>query len=428
MMAYIFLVIFLGVTGFLVYKEKTGAILCLLTLFPEVVGIMLNRAGLMGLNMAIKYALFACVLWSSRFIINENWQNLWRNPLSVLFYVLIAVMIWHNEIYIGGAKLNPDIANFQLNIILRVLIPYIILMLCADQTDILDDYCQSIPWWGLFLLISIVMLMGFSSIDISDRMSILEETGINTISLSRYAAITLLGSLISLMRFKIKILRYSYSGILIFALFMLLLASQRGTIIGVAVASVLALGFILIRQGRTKEFIYITIGIVSIVLVLLTFFNFEILNRFQQLEGYQSFERYDDYGIAWRAFNENHYLTGLGSMGYQAYTGGSRPYPHSMILELMAEYGIVGLFFAISVIIYGGWMTYKILISYKDTNIEMSIPIIWVSLLFSVLVSGSFLTNASFFLITGVLILCYQNRPFTELEDDDNIEGGSINW
>ena len=98
-MAYIFLVVFLIVTGYFVYTEKTGVVLCLLTLFPDLVGIMFNKLGLMGLNMATKYAIFVCVLWSSRNI-NYNWMNLWRNPLSVLFYALIIVLVLHNELWI----------------------------------------------------------------------------------------------------------------------------------------------------------------------------------------------------------------------------------------------------------------------------------------------------------------------------------------
>ena len=409
-MAYIFLVVFLIVTGYFVYTEKTGVVLCLLTLFPDLVGIMFNKVGLMGLNMATKYAIFVCVLWSSRNIINYNWMNLWRNPLSVLFYVLIIVLVLHNELRIQGAIHNKAIADFQLNVILRAFIPYIIIMLCADQKDILNQYCLSIPWWGLFFLITFVALMGFRAIDMRDRMSIIKETGINSISLSRYAAITSLGAFISFMIAKNRKEQLIYIGILAVGLFMLLLASQRGTIIGVGDAILTALDFILWHQGKKIQFIAITLGIIGGVFILLTFFNFEILNRFQQLENYQSFERYADYGIAWKAFQENHYLSGLGSMGYSAYTGGFRPYPHSMLLELMSEYGIIGLIFAISIIIYGIYMCYNILTRSNYANIEMSVPVLWIALLFSVLVSGNLLYNASFFLATGILILCYKNK------------------
>ena len=96
-------------------------------------------------------------------------------------------------------------------------------------------------------------------------------------------------------------------------------------------------------------------------------------------------------------------------MGYSAYTGGFRQYPHSMLLELISEYGIIGLIFAISIIIYGIYMCYKILTRSNCANIEMSVPVLWIALLFSVLVSGNLLYNASFFLATGVLILCNQN-------------------
>lgn len=408
-MAYLFLVIFILVVTHLIKYEKVGALLCLLTLFPELVGVILNKAGLMGLNMAVKYGLFAVCLWECRNLINENFSNLWRNPISILFYLLVAVMIWHNDFYIQGADRNPVIATFELNVILRVFIPYVILMLCADHDDVIGQYCTSIPWWGLGFIITFVALMGFGAVDMSDRMTIEKETGVNSILLSRIAAITILGALIPYLRKSDKLLKYSYLGIMIIGAFMLFLASQRGTIIGVGVAIILALGLILLREGKQKQFWIITACLGASIFVLLNFFDFEILHRFQQLEGYQSFERYADYGIAWRAFGENDYLTGLGSMGYHKYTGGFRPYPHSMILELMAEYGLIGLITAIGIVVMGSWMTYRVLMRTDEAAVEMAVPIIWVALLFSVLVSGSFLSNAQFYLLTAVLILCYQN-------------------
>lgn len=414
-MAYIFLVIFLATLYYLIKEEKVGVILCLLTLFPELVGVILNKAGFMGFNMAVKYALFAVCLWKCRKLINENFSNLWRNPISILFYLLVAAMVWHNEFYTGGADSNPNIATFQLNVILRVFIPYIIIMLCADHDDVIKQYCNAIPWWGLGFIITFVALMGFEAVDMSDRMTLEKETGVNSILLSRIAAMTILGALIPYIRTNEKLLKYSYLGIMIVGAFMLLLASQRGTIIGVGVAIILALALILLREGKQKQFWITTACLGAAIFILLNFFDFEILNRFQQLEGYQSFERYADYGIAWRAFSENDYLTGLGSMGYNKYTDGFRPYPHSMILELMAEYGLIGLITAIGIIVVGSWMTYKILIRTEKATTEMTVPIIWVALLFSVLVSGSFLSNAPFYLLTAVLILCYQNSDQDEL-------------
>lgn len=408
-MAYILLLALICSLYYFIKEEKVGVILCLLTLFPEIVGVILNKAGFTGLNMTVKYVLFAICLWECRKIINSNLSNLWRNPISVLFYILIGVMIWHNNHYIRGAINNADIATFQLNVILRVFIPYVIIMLCADHDDVIEQYCKSIPWWGIGFIIIFVSLMGFGAVDMSDRMTLEKETGVNSIMLSRIAAITILGALIPYLRESDNVLKYSYLIIMIIGAFMLLLASQRGTIIGVGVAVVIALALILLREGKQKQFWTITCSLGIAIFVLLNYFDFEILHRFQQLEGYQSFERYADYGIAWKAFGENDYLTGLGSMGYSKYTGGFRQYPHSMLLELMAEYGLIGLIFALTVIAGGFYMSYKILVRTKETSFQMTVPIIWISLLISVMVSGSFLSNAPFYLLTAILILCYQN-------------------
>ena len=196
--------------------------------------------------------------------------------------------------------------------------------------------------------------------------------------------------------------------ILICSVFILLLASQRGTIIGVAVAVLMALGIVLIRQGKIIPFIGSIILISGLITLLIFNNNFEIMGRFQQLENYREFERFADYGIAWKSFVENNYITGLGSMGYSVYTGGQRPYPHSLILELMSEYGIIGLLYAVLVIILGGIISFRILIKSTKISPIMSVPLIWIALLFSVLVSGNLLYNAPFIFITGILILIYQ--------------------
>lgn len=407
---------------YLIYKRNIGGLLCLLTLFPDVIGMVLIRSGISGLAMITKYGLMLAVVYLARAQLGENVSNIWRSPVSKLFYALIVVMFLHNEVLVGGASAHVEIATFQLNIVLRILIPWILLMLCANDRNTITQYCKAVPWWGLFFMLVFIFLIGIAKENFDNRMSMTEETGINSISLSRYAAMTFCGTLVCLVMKCSKVMKYTYAGILMLSAFVLLLASQRGSVVGVGLAVVVALGFIMIKRRMFGQYIAVLFGIIILVFILLSYFDFQVFSRFEELKDYESMYRYADYGIAWKAYSENDYIWGLGSMGYSAYTNGFRQYPHSFILELMSEYGIVGLIFALTVLIYGIKLTIRVFKSNTSINPMMTIPMIWLALLCSALVSADFLHNAQFFLVTGMLVLTAQNvntNDDVELLDDE---------
>lgn len=195
-MALIFLLALIVSLTCLTCQRKTGAILCLLVIFPEILGIIFHKAGLLGFNMMARYALLGTIILINIRNIDCYFSNLWKNPLSTFLYIFTFVMILHNYFIVGGANTNPNIASFQLNVILRIIIPYSVLLIVCRATENLNEFCKWIPFWGVAFIVVFVVLLGIDGINISNRMTIEEETGVNSISLSRFSAITLLSSLV----------------------------------------------------------------------------------------------------------------------------------------------------------------------------------------------------------------------------------------
>lgn len=409
-MAIAFIVAILALVAYLLLAHRYGAVLCLLTVFPIIISLLYEALGIEGLNVITQYVLLLAVVILNINKVVHNLTNIWKHPLSILFYILIFVIFLHNYYIVGGALNNEDIATFQLNIFLRMVIPYVILLILAKERNILDDFCHSMPMWGAVFMAVFLVLIGIDNVDVSDRLTLQEETGVDSISLSRFGAIILLSAFLNAISDKGR-LKYIYFAIALGGLFILILAGQRGVIIGVVAAILAALVFIRMKKTQKKRLWVVVIGIGIAVIALLSTAEFEILHRFKgNIIEQQQYGRIADYGIAWNVFQQCGIVKGLGSMGYMEYTNGTRPYPHSLLLELMAEYGIVGLIYALSLIIGGSIMALKIM-GRKNINLyDMDIALIWIALLFSVLVSGSFLTNSIFIIISGALILVYQRK------------------
>ncbi len=418
-----FLLILIVLILFFLLRRDIGSLLCLTTIFPELIGIILDANGISGLNMIVRFSLFAVIFIICLPQMNTGYINLFNNPLTIFFYIFVFTLVLHNVYLIEGAMKNPKIATFQLQFFLRVFIPFLILLLTANKKNVLINLCDSIPIWGAFFIAAFLLVFGLEHLDFSDRNTIQEETGINSISLSRIAVIIAVPSLFYFLKGYSRY-RFFHFIIFLFSLFLLILAGQRGTIIGAGFSALLFLIIAYLKQGKLMTFSIIIIAVVLISYIILSLYDFQILHRFEELKHYESFERYSDYGTAWKAYSDNNYLTGLGSMGYYYYTHAQRDYPHSFILELMCEYGIVGFLFSITTIIYGFFMSYKVIeknLSEFQNDLSV-IPLIWCSLLVSVLVSGNLISNATFLTTTAILILEHNNSISNNDEEDFFIE------
>lgn len=409
-MAPFFLFLLIGLISFFLIRGSIGAILCLLVAFPDLFGIIFVNNGIEGMSTLTRFFLYAVIAIMSFKVIDSDYINLVKNPLSLFFFLFALVFYLHNVVITKAIYTNPQIATFQLDFFIKIVIPFTLLMITAKRREVLIDFCKSIPVWGALFILVFFLLVGIEGVDFGDRMTLESEMGINSIYLSRIAVIIALPSFLCSLQ-KTLVWRYLYLLLFATSLFLLFLAGQRGTIIGAAISILFFFGLVYIRQGRVASFAVLLFAISVVSYAILSSIDFEVLHRFSELENYESFQRFEDFGRSWDAFKGNNYVLGLGSMGYHHYTHGLRPYPHNFVLELMVEYGIIGLLFSLTVVFYGIYMSYKVVTrNVDDVNDALfTVPLVWLSLLVSVLVSGSLISNSVFLLYTAILVLEYEN-------------------
>lgn len=402
-MGLLFLLLMLVAIFFFVFSKKSGAILALAVLFPEMSGIILNRAGLEGLNMLFRYSLYIVVFVMNIDVLKYGIKRLWGDLTSLLFYAVIITMVVLNLFIVGRARYDTDVADFQMNVILRVFVPYVVVLMTLVNKKNIMDFCKSIPVWGLMFFGVFFLLIGMGGIVIEDRMTIEEATGIGPIELSRFAGLIIIANTVFLIESKSRLQPF-YVAMIFIGLFLLFLSSQRGSILGVGAAILVVLYYFLAKRGRPGTLV-IALGFLFVIsLVLMEQFHFNFLSRFVELEDIEESNRFFDYGFSWTAFSKNHYFWGLGSMGYYYYMDEMRAYPHNFVLEQMVEYGIVGLVFAVCLLIQCVRRSFRILRNYQCPDSIKMVPAMWIMMLASVLVSGSFLTNANFMVLTAVLL------------------------
>ena len=207
-MGFLFVFILLLLVSYYLAKKNIGALLCLSTLFPEIFGAIFHNTGLSGVNMLFRYLIYIIIIIFSiqKRHIFTKW--IFTDIFSIAFFILIATMIWHNYYYIGRARSDANVAAFQFNIILRMVIPYILILITAKNRQVLKQFVQSIPVWGLLFLAVFYLLIGLEGVDTSDRLTIENSTGFNSIGLSRLAIIIFISSSTMLFVGKQKMLSF----------------------------------------------------------------------------------------------------------------------------------------------------------------------------------------------------------------------------
>lgn len=402
-MAAIFILILFALLFYFFLDRRGGAILSLVVLFPELPGILMNQVGLEGYNTLLRFVLYSIVLIMNLDVVRRNRRRVFADATSILLYMVVAVMFILNLYVVGRAHSDPEVSDFQINVVIRILVPYILVLLTFRDRKTIVDFCNAINIWAFLYIAVLFFLFGTEGISASDRMTIQDVTGVGPIELSRVAAIISVTSFCRLIERESR-LKVLYIVFIAIGLYILFLSSQRGSIIG-AVASILFIFyFSLIRQGRSGTFVLVAAVLFLLVGFLITTFQFSFLERFADLENFREYERYFDYGLSWQAFSDNGYFWGLGTRGYFYFTDEARPYPHSYILEQMVEYGLIGLIYAIVIIAQGIRSSIKVFTSNQVPESSRELAAAWVMMLCSVLVSGSFLTNAVFPLLTAALL------------------------
>ena len=406
---------------YMVYQGKVGYFACFsLFFFSIAVSLFyVTSSALFSLNAVFHLALFAILLmWQFNYF---SWRDAFKyvkNPAILSVLAISVIMVLYNDISPYYHTYKDVIISNQFGFYSRVLFPFLILPLIVPDKFTRHEMIHAIPFWGIIYLIVFLLSFDMTSLVISDRTLLKENTdGITgSITLSRILAITIIAIFIKLIATNSskKNLQACYIILSLLFCLLLLIAGQRGTLIGLGIALA---ALMLRREWRNHSFTIaalVTIGVL-IAITFVDFSQFEIFQRFSQFQNLESFERYHDYGRVWDIFKNNDFIWGLGSKGYYFKTG--RVHPHNIILEHISDYGIWGLI-CVMILLVCCIRYAVILICHSNSSVAVSIACCWITLCFSNMVSSLIFTNGLFYLFSGLLVMEYQEYQNEESYSD----------
>ena len=425
-MTAILLVIVAFILLYTAYQGKVGYFACFSILFFSIAVSLfyVTSSALFSLNAVFHTGLFVILLvWQFNYY---SWRNAFeyvKNPVVLSVLAISVIMILYNDISPYYHTYKDVINNVQFGFFSRVLFPFLLLPLMVPDRYTRHEMIYAIPFWGFIYIIVFLLSFNMSTFVISDRMQLRENTdGITgSITLSRILAIAIIATFIKLIATESSQKKKQTIYIILSLVFclLLLIAGQRGTLIGLGIA----LSALLLR----KEWRHHSVAIASLaiigILIAITFIDFsqfEIFQRFSEFQHIESFKRYEDYGKVWGIFQSNDFLWGLGSKGYMFKTG--RPWPHNIILEHISDYGLAGLICILILLIV--CIKYAMtLIRQSKYNTDLAIACGWIVLCFSAMVSSSMLNLSLFYTFTGLLVLTYQDFVYQSSEEihEDNL-------
>lgn len=394
------------------YQGKVGSFACFSLLYFSIAVSLfyVTSSALFSLNAVFHTAMFAILLvWQFNYY---TWRNVFdyvKNPAVLSVLAISVIMVLYNDISPYYHTYKDVINSAQFGFYSRVLFPFLLLPLMVPDRYTRHEMIHAIPFWGIIYLIVFLLSFDISSLVFSDRTQLRENTdGITgSISLSRILAITIIASFIRLIATEKSEKSQQVIYILLSLLFclLLLIAGQRGTLIGLGIALA---ALMIRREWRHHSFTIIALAIIGVLIAItfIDFSQFEIFQRFSEFQNIESFKRYHDYGNVWNIFKDNDFLWGLGSKGYMFKTG--RPWPHNIILEHVSDYGLAGLICIL--ILLTVCVKYALtLIRYSEYDTDLAIACSWIVLCFSAMISSSMLNLSLFYTFTGLLVLTYQS-------------------
>ena len=408
-MSLILLFIVLLILLYSILNQNVGMFACFSILFFSVAVSLFHviSPALFSLNAAFHVGAFLILLiWQFNYYSLETILRFILNPVIMSILFLAVVIYVYNDFSPYYHTYKSIIDSSQFGFYSRILLPLMIIPMLVPDEYSRRRMMGCIPIWGVIYAIVFFSSFDISSNVISDR-TVLEKSadGITgSISLSRIFAVAAVTTFVKFITMDESetILKLAYKGMSMFFLVLVLIAGQRGTLIGLGIALI----FLLLRKEWRNHSANVVFVIISL-LTLLSFVNLkglQIFQRFSEFQHIENFKRYYDYINTWKIFQNNDFILGLGSLGYHFKTG--RPYPHNIILEHISDYGLIGLI-CILILLYFCTKYAINLIRQSNNWADISIACSWIVLCFSAMISSSLLNHYLFYTFTGLLVLAH---------------------
>jgi len=398
MLALILAIIIIAILIFFLIKNKPGYVLGNFLIFSFLLPEFMIEAHLKPFALVIRYTFFLIILFNAINYKKINSISIKKYPIYLFFLSLFLSFFIFNSI--SKFSDRSEFIEFNNNFVLRAIIPFFLALYLLNNKINLSDFLSSIKIWAVFSILLFFLFTDFNNIDFLDRFTFVEETGFDTINVSRVFGIIFIYSLIKIINketLPINLINFVASG------FFLLVTGQRGTIVGIAIGFIMYLN-VVVKNKITRNYAILFLLFNFIFLQFINLKQFEVLNRFAELEDYESTERFADYPIVWQIFQSNNLFFGEGSLSYYFNTG--RVYPHNILLEAAVDYGLLGVLSMALMLIYGFFSAIQLIRSEIFNKNFQIVALIWIMLFSSVLVSGSFVSNSIFFVFSAILLGC----------------------
>lgn len=318
-----------------------------------------------------------------------------RSKFSMGYLLLIVVgliSISYSPMYISDKLMHIR------NMIIYNFIPMSLFLVLFRKNESFERIPIQVAILSLITAFIIIGYGDISNLVIGDRLTLYESVGIDSIGLSRLAVFVFVVSFFSLINTKGLRTKLPFILSLMLSIYVMLLSAQRGPIVGLGVGML----FWVVFKSGLKTKLRSLVALVIVVMVTLTFNidQFGVTDRFDDLRNYETYARYDDFPRTHALFLESPIL-GHGVKGYFEKTG--RVYPHNIFLEVIAEYGVVGL--AILMIMLGEifkWIM-SILYSTRSESYKMALAMAWIALFVSSQFSSDLSGNHIFYSVSGLV-------------------------
>lgn len=357
-------------------------------------------------------------------------SRIYKNPVvyKELFkpmyaYGIICLLMIASLIYSGG---NAYAFDKTISFVVITGWSFVGVFLLTNREN---PYISLKRYIGAFFVVGLVMIG--NSLLVDDNTKFSTAFGSNYLALGKMAAITSLLTISYVFFLKPKRIK-KIAALVLFAVSTYTLINTGGRMpvlsFVVCLIALLALGIRITGfdfqniKMKKRTIVYSFVGFLSIPL-LIKFLSSKgnlFLSRFLLLfngGGDSALGRAEHYNTSFSALLDS-YMLGVGSGGYLAYTGSlsTRAYPHNVLLETVAELGVIGLVSLLSLLLIGLLRYFKHFF-YRDNFYSVVLLLMFIYSMLNALTSGDLNDNRLVFFFIALLCL---SKVFKKHDEQSN--------
>lgn len=397
-MALLYLIIYI-LTFYYILLKRPGISLSFVFFFQSIPVIVFDNLNLIELrySVTILFLLSYLIVYLKPHKISKHILRILQEPFFIGVILLFIIMTSH--VLLNGGLTDDGISTY-----IGFLVPNLVLTLIAVvavySINHYKEIIIGIIVGSLFLIIAMYTLSDIDSISTYDRMAVSDTLQINPIWLARTFGVIIIAALLIILNKLGYALKLLCTGLILLSIYWMLLTASRGAILSCLFVICL---YLLSNINNKKFAIMVGIGflvIMPFVYYLLYYVEFLVVDRFEELHNYEQILRFEGYLLAIDIFMDN-LLFGTGPSGYYKLTG--RIYPHNLFLEMISEYGILGLISYILLFITTAYSTFK---NIFNKNIEYQLKfiyLIWWFYFLNSMFSGDIVSNRELWIVSGLI-------------------------